>query len=234
MPKDNSHGPGGLIQGLRDKLVSRKEDWAREGRGLTDAEKGIDSDKRPDRLPPGQRLVTNWPVLDLGVQPNIPTDKWRLVIDGLVENPVTWSWDDFTGQPVFKDVSDMHCVTTWSRYDNQWEGVSAKHILSLVRPRPQARFVVFHSFDSYTTNVPLTAIDDNDVLLATKWEGKAIGKEHGGPVRIILPKLYLWKSAKWVKRIEFLAEDLRGFWEERGYHNHADPWKEERYSAQEE
>ncbi|MBT4769059.1 MAG: sulfite oxidase-like oxidoreductase [Rhodospirillaceae bacterium] len=232
MSEDNSHESGGLLKGLYNKLTDRKKDWAREGRGLTDAPN--DSGKRPDRLPPGQHLVTNWPVLDLGVQPDIPTDKWRLVIDGLVENPVTWNWNDFTGQPVFNDVSDMHCVTTWSRYDNQWEGVSAKHILSLVRPQTQARFVVFHSFDSYTTNIPLSAFDDNDVLLATKWDGAVISKDHGGPVRVILPKLYLWKSAKWVKRIEFIAEDRRGFWEERGYHNHGDPWKEERYSAQEE
>lgn len=206
------------------KLVESKERWAAEGRLLTRA-----GPINPQRLPPGQREVKNWPVLDLGIQPEIPLDAWELTIDGLVAHPVTWGWADFRTQPPFEDVSDIHCVTAWSRYDNHWEGVSARHILSVVKPRPEARHLVFHSYDGYTTNVALSVFDDADVLLAHSWEGKPISTEHGGPVRVIVPKFYFWKSAKWIKRIEFVAEDRPGFWEERGYHNEGDPWTEQRY-----
>lgn len=211
---------------IREKLVATKESWARQGRGLT----GETADPARDRLPPGQRLTTDWPVLDLGVVPRVDKSNWQLTVDGLVENPVAWRWDDLTAQPLFRSLSDIHCVTTWSRYDNHWEGVSARHLLSVVRPKPEAAHVVFHSFDGYTTNIPLDAFDDDDVLLATTWEGEPISRDHGGPVRVIVPKLYFWKSAKWVKRIEFVTEDRKGYWEVRGYHNAADPWKEERYS----
>jgi len=209
----------------KDRLIATKEAWAREGRLLT----GKQCNPATDRLPPGQRQVKNWPVLDLGVQPDIPLDKWMLIIDGLVEHPLRWTWDEFRGQPEFHAISDIHCVTTWSRYDNHWTGVSAKHILGLVQPKPAARFVIFHSFDTYTTNVPLAAFDDDDVLLAHGWDGQPIAREHGGPVRVVIPKLYFWKSAKWLKRIEFTTEDRPGFWEVRGYHNNGDPWTEERY-----
>lgn len=208
------------------KLVESKQKWAEEGRLLTGA-------ARPpkQRLPPGQREVKNWPVLDLGVQPEIPLDLWKLRIDGLVENPVTWGWEEFKAQPQEQQVSDIHCVTAWSRYDNHWEGVSARHLLSVVKPKPEATHIVFHSFDTYTTNVKLSVFADDDVLLAHSWEGKPLTVEHGGPVRVIIPKFYFWKSAKWVKRIEFLSADQPGFWELRGYHNDGDPWNEERYSG---
>ena len=215
-----------LVGKIKDKLIATKEAWAREGRLLT----GTTGDPRRERLPPGQRQVKNWPVLDLGVQPDIPLDKWRLAIDGSVENPVRWTWQEFLGQPEFRATSDIHCVTAWSRYDNQWMGISAKHVLQTVRPKPEAKFITFHSFDTYTTNVPLSAFDDEDVLLAHAWEGKPLTREHGGPLRVVIPKLYFWKSAKWVKRIEFTADDRPGFWEVRGYHNNGDPWREERYS----
>ncbi|CAO3449401.1 sulfite oxidase-like oxidoreductase [Azospirillum largimobile] len=211
---------------VRDKLVAAKEQWARDGRALT----GHAADPARDRLPPGQRLVTDWPVLDLGITPKVTTANWTLAVDGLVENPLSWTWEDFQAQPQESFVSDIHCVTTWSRYDNRWEGVSARRLLELARPKPEARFVVFHSFDGYTTNVALSDFDDDGVLLATTWEGQPISRDHGGPVRIVLPKLYFWKSAKWVKRIELLAGDRKGYWEVRGYNNHADPWLEERYS----
>lgn len=207
------------------KLVESKQKWAEEGRLLTGA-----AAPRADRLPPGQREVKNWPVLDLGIQPEIALDQWELTIDGLVENPTSWGWTQFKSQPAFTDMSDIHCVTAWSRYDNHWEGVSAKHILDIVKPLPEARHVVFHSYDGYTTNVALSVFDDVDVLLAHSWEGKPITTEHGGPVRVIVPKFYFWKSAKWVNRIEFVADDRPGFWEERGYHNEGDPWTEQRYS----
>lgn len=214
-----------LIGELKRKLIERKQAWAREGRLLT----GKAGARAGERLPPGQRETRDWPVLDLGLQPEVKPEQWRLRVDGLVENPLDWSFADFTAQPQVDDVSDMHCVTAWSRFDNLWQGVAATHLASLVRPRPEARFVVFHSYDGYTTNVPRAAFEDDDVLLAHAWEGRPIPREHGGPVRIILPKLYLWKSAKWVKRIEYLASDQPGFWEVRGYHNHGDPWTEERY-----
>ena len=215
----------GLGGKIKQKLIATKEAWAREGGLLT----GKHGDPSRERLPPGQHEVKNWPVLDLGVQPNIPLDKWMLIVDGLVESPLRWSWEDFRAQPEFRATSDIHCVTTWSRYDNHWAGVSAKHLLALIRPKPEAKYVIFHSFDTYTTNVPLAAFDDDDALLAHTWEGEAIPREHGGPLRVVIPKLYFWKSAKWLKRIEVAAEDRPGFWEVRGYHNHGDPWDEERY-----
>ena len=215
-----------LFGKIRGKLVRRKEEWAREGRLLT----GKAGDRERDRLPPGQREVRDWPVLDLGVQPSVAPEKWHLRIDGQVAKPFAWDMAAFLAQPQIESVSDIHCVTSWSRYDNRWKGVSARHLLSVARPLPEARVVLFHSFDGYTTNVSLADFDDDDVLLAHSWEGKPLAREHGGPVRVVVPKRYFWKSAKWVCRIEFLAEDRAGFWEERGYHNEGDPWEEERYS----
>ncbi|MBU0725494.1 MAG: sulfite oxidase-like oxidoreductase [Alphaproteobacteria bacterium] len=222
MPDD-----GDIFGQIKQKLVDTKQKWARDGRLLT-GEKPVTAPVNR-KLPPGQREVKNWPVLDLGVQPVVTPKEWQLTVGGMVENPLTWSWTELMDQPVFQDTSDMHCVTAWSRYDNRWEGVSARHLLSLARPKPEAKFVILKSYDGYTTNVPLSAFDDEDVLLATKWEGKAITREHGGPVRLILPKLYLWKSAKWLRNIWFTDKDTPGFWEVRGYHNTGDPWKEERY-----
>jgi DMSO/TMAO reductase YedYZ molybdopterin-dependent catalytic subunit len=212
---------------IKDKLIRSKQEWAKEGRLLT----GMPDEKRANRLPPGQKEVKNWPVLDLGVQPNIvPPRHWKLTIEGLVENPVVWSLEDFLAQPQEEFVSDIHCVTQWSRFDNHWRGVSAHHILDLVKPKPEARHVLFHSYDGYTTNVKLEVFAEPNVLLANTWEGKPLTREHGGPVRVVIPDWYFWKSAKWVSRIEFAKDDKRGFWEVRGYHNEGDPWKEERYS----
>jgi DMSO/TMAO reductase YedYZ molybdopterin-dependent catalytic subunit len=219
-----SENGDGLLGQARRKLIEAKRAWAREGRLLT----GRSGDPGHERLPPGQHQVKNWPVLDLGVQPDVPLDKWRLAIDGLVESPMRWTWEEFSRQPVTRLTSDIHCVTAWSRFDNRWEGVAARQVISAVRPKPEAKFVILHSFDTYTTNVPLSAFDD-DALLAHEWQGAPIPREHGGPVRIVIPKLYFWKSAKWVKRIEFAATDRAGFWEARGYHNTGDPWREERY-----
>jgi len=210
---------------LRRKLVESKERWAKEGRLLT----GHEGDPAHERLPRGQKQVKDWPVLDLGNRPGIALESWRLKIDGLVANPFEWSWKEFTGQPQTVSVSDIHCVTAWSRFDNHWEGVSARHILSLAKPLPEARFVVFHGFDGYTTNLPLKDFDAEDALVAYSWEGKKLPREHGGPARVVVPRLYFWKSAKWVNRIELIASDRPGFWEVRGYHDHGDPWTEERY-----
>jgi DMSO/TMAO reductase YedYZ molybdopterin-dependent catalytic subunit len=216
----------GLIGQIKEKLIRSKEKWAEEGRLLT----GRPDAGRVNRLPPGQKLVTNWPVLDLGVQPDVKPEKWRLQIMGLVENPVALTLEQFRALPQQEFVSDIHCVTAWSRYDNRWQGVSSRTLLDLVKPKTSAGHIVFHAYDGYTTNVALDAFADDDVLLAHSWNGQPISREHGGPVRIVMPKWYFWKSAKWVTRIVFHAEDKPGFWETRGYHNEGDPWKEERYS----
>ena len=216
-----------LPEGAREKLIQRKQEWAGQGRLLT----GHAADPAARRLPPGQRQVATWPVLDLGAQPKIDLQRWRLVVDGLVENPVTLDWDGFNRLPQSELTSDIHCVTAWSRYDNRWRGVRVADLLEHVRPKPEAKFVLLQSFDTYTTNLPLAEFAAHDALLATHWEGEPLTVEHGGPVRVVVPKLYFWKSAKWVKRIQFAAQDQPGFWEVRGYHNHGDPWTEERYSG---
>ncbi|MDA8232214.1 MAG: sulfite oxidase-like oxidoreductase [Magnetospirillum sp.] len=181
------------------------------------------------RLPPGQRAVDSFPVLDLGTRPDVPVAEWRLSVGGAVEAPLIWDWAAFLAQPQVDIVSDIHSVTTWSRYDNRWTGVSARHLLALVRPAAEARVVLFKSWDGYTTNVPLDRFADDDVLLAHSWQGRPLTREHGGPVRVVIPKLYFWKSAKWVRAVTFLDHDVPGYWESRGYHNEGDPWTEERY-----
>jgi DMSO/TMAO reductase YedYZ molybdopterin-dependent catalytic subunit len=215
-----------LIGKIKDKLIQSKEKWAQEGRLLT----GHPDTAHRDRLPPGQKEVKNWPVLDLGVQPDVKPENWRLQILGLVDNPVALTLPQFCELPQTDITSDIHCVTAWSLYDNHWRGVSSRALLDLVKPKSDARHIVFHSYDGYTTNVKLDAFSDDDVLLAHTWNGLPISREHGGPVRIVMPKWYFWKSAKWVTRIVFHAEDKPGFWETRGYHNEGDPWKEQRYS----
>jgi DMSO/TMAO reductase YedYZ molybdopterin-dependent catalytic subunit len=211
---------------IKDKLIATKQQWAKVGRLLT----GKSDEAHANRLPPGQKLVTNWPVLDLGLQPDVPAAEWRLTVDGLVENPVTLTFDAFQQLPQAESISDIHCVTQWSRYDNHWRGVASRDLIALVRPKDEAKHVVFHSYDGYTTNVALDVFAADDVIIAHSWEGEPLPREHGGPVRIVIPRFYFWKSAKWVKRIEFRRDDAPGFWEVRGYHNVGDPWTEERYS----
>jgi len=190
------------------------------------------------KLPIGQHEVKNWPVLDLGEQPEVSTEAWKLEVAGLVENPVTLPWNQFLALPQVDDVSDFHCVTTWSRYDNHWRGVRFKTIAELVVPKDEARFVLCTGYDfmpgsyiPYTVNVPLHRAVEDDVLLVHTWEGKPLPREHGGPCRMITPKLYAWKGAKWIRKIEFLAEDKKGFWEVRGYSNSAEPWLNDRYNT---
>jgi DMSO/TMAO reductase YedYZ molybdopterin-dependent catalytic subunit len=190
------------------------------------------------QLPVGQHQVRNWPVLDLGEQPEVSTDKWRLEVGGLVENPLTLTWKQFLELPQTDDVSDFHCVTTWSRYDNHWRGVRFKTIAELAVPHDEARFILCTGYDfmpgsyiPYTVNVPLARAVDDDVLLVHSWEGEPLPREHGGPVRMITPKLYAWKGAKWIRKIEFLAKDRKGFWEMRGYSNSAEPWFNDRYAT---
>jgi DMSO/TMAO reductase YedYZ molybdopterin-dependent catalytic subunit len=209
------------------KLTATKQRWAREGRFLT----GRTARPEAERLPPGQHLVRDWPVLDLGIQPSIARDRWQLDAFGAVEHPLVWDWPAFHALPQSQDISDIHCVTTWSRYDNAWEGVSTVDILAAVMPKPEAQFVILHSYDGYTTNLSIEDFAAPDAILAHSWQGAPLTQEHGGPVRLVVPRLYFWKSAKWLQRMEFTSIDRPSFWETRGYHNRGDPWAEQRYSS---
>jgi DMSO/TMAO reductase YedYZ molybdopterin-dependent catalytic subunit len=209
------------------KLTRTKEKWAREGRFLT----GKITRPEDQRLPPGQHLTKDWPVLDLGVMPPVSRERWRLDVHGAIENPVFWTFAEFTAQKQSQFTSDIHCVTTWSRYDNEWEGLATRELLAACQPREDARFVVLHSSDGYTTNLALEDFAAEDALLAHSWSGQPLTEEHGGPVRLVVPHLYFWKSAKWLQAIEFVTDDAPGFWEVRGYHNRGDPWAEQRYSG---
>ena len=190
------------------------------------------------QLPVGQHTVKNWPVLDLGEQPQVALGAWKLEVGGLVEHPFVLTWDEFLALPQVEDVSDFHCVTTWSRFDNTWRGVRFRTIAELAVPADAVKHVLCTGYDfmpgsyiPYTTNLPLARAVDDDVLLVHTWEGKPLPREHGGPVRMITPKLYAWKGTKWIRKIEFLAEDRKGFWEVRGYSNSAEPWFNDRYAT---
>ncbi len=213
---------------IKARLIAAKEKAARLRcpRGAAAPAAG---DSARERLPPGQRVVGKWPVLDLGVTPRLDPARWHLAVDGLVAAPADWSWEEFLALPQTEVVADVHCVTGWSLYDSAWRGVAARDLIVRVIPAPEARFVLFRAHDGYTTNVPLARFAAGDVMLAHARNGEPIGPEHGGPVRAVIPGLYFWKSAKWVRRITFAADDAPGYWEVRGYHNDADPWKEERY-----
>ena len=210
---------------MNDDYIARKERWARKMAGQEKP-----AVRSTDRLPPGQRQVHNFPVLDLGNHPGVPLEQWALKISGHVENPVTLSWQQFLALPQFTDTSDFHCVTTWSQFDMAFTGVAFFTLADLVKPKPSATHVFFKSHDDYSTNNPLDVCLDDDVLLAHSWNGQPLPVEHGGPARVIVPKRYAWKGAKWVREITFLDRDILGFWELRGYSNTADPWTEDRFS----
>lgn len=181
------------------------------------------------KLPVGQTETKKWPVLDLGVTPDVPTEKWTLAVDGAVHEPVTLRWNDFMALEQVRDVSDFHCVTTWSRMDVRWVGVRLSDVVALARPKDDATHVMCHAYDGYTTNLSLVEALKPDVLLVHRADDAPLPREHGGPVRVITPQLYAWKGAKWIQRLELLTEDRLGFWEERGYSNTAYPWQNDRY-----
>jgi len=212
---------------FREKYIAAKQKWAEKQKTRGFAPRATAA---TDRLPPGQTLTRGFPVLDLGVKPEIPPDQWTLALAGLIGKPAVLTWAQFNALPQVEDVSDFHCVTSWSKYDCRWGGVAFTTLYELVAPQPEAKFVYFTSYDGYSTNVPLEKCLDDDVLVATRFEGQPLTREHGGPARVIIPKLYAWKGAKFVQGITFLAQDKLGFWEVRGYSNRADPWKEERYA----
>ena len=188
-----------------------------------------DTQQSKDRLPPGQRLTTDFPVLHYAGVPRVDLATWRFEVAGEVAHPLQLSHSEFLALPKVTIISDFHCVTGWSRFDNRWEGVGCKEIASRCAPLASARFVTISSEDNYTTSLPLEQLLDDDVLLAYAHDGKQLAPEHGGPLRLIVPKRYAYKSAKWVKGLKFTVGQEIGFWEDRGYSNSADPWKEERY-----
>lgn len=191
-------------------------------RGLSEAERA--------RVPPGQHVVRDFPVLHAGEVPyRTPPPGWDLRVWGRVANPVRWTLDEVRALPSRTVTCDIHCVTTWSKLGTVWEGVPLSHVLEVVEPLPDATHVIAHAEEGYTANVPLDRLRADDVLLAYAYGGRALEPEHGGPLRLLVPSLYLWKSAKWLRGLEFLHHDEPGFWERLGYSNSADPWKEERY-----
>ena len=185
--------------------------------------------QRKDRLPPGQRLTEKWPVLHYGKVPSIDTAKWTFTIAGLVEAERTLTYEEFVALPQVEVFSDIHCVTTLVALTITWEGVSTAVIKDLVKIKPEAKYVIVQGAGGFTTNLPLDDFFQPDVLFALKHDGQPLTAEHGAPVRLVVPRLYFWKSAKWVTGIKFVAKDEPGFWERAGYHMHGDPWQEERY-----
>jgi len=186
--------------------------------------------ERENRVPPNQRVTEKWPVLHHGGVPNIDISKWTFKIWGLVEKERKLSYEEFMALPRVTVLSDVHCVTGWSKLDNTWEGVNTQVIKELVHILPEAKLVIVHSAGGFTTNLTLEDFFESDVLFAIKHNGELLTREHGYPLRLVVPRLYFWKSAKWVEGVEFAAKDRKGFWESQGYHNRGDPWEEERYS----
>ena len=190
--------------------------------------------KRPQtdtaaRLPPGQYIAQDFPVLSAGPTPHISLDKWSFTLEGLVKEKAVWTWDEVLKLPSQTFQVDISCVTKWTKLDTQWEGISVDTLLEQVELDPKAHFVIAFSHEGYTTNLPLNEILNGKAFVAYRYEGKPLASEHGGPARLVVPHLYFWKSAKWVAGLRFVESDQPGFWESAGYNNHGDPWKEERY-----
>jgi DMSO/TMAO reductase YedYZ molybdopterin-dependent catalytic subunit len=183
------------------------------------------------RLPPGQALTEKWPVLHYGDVPGFDPSRWDFRVAGLVENPVRLSWGEFAVLPKSDMAVDLHCVTRWSRFDTQFEGVPFKVICEMVNPQPQAQFVMVHAEHGFTANVPLADLLRENVMFALRADGADLTPEHGYPLRLVVPHLYLWKSVKWVRGLEFMTDDRPGFWEQNGYHMYGDPWKEQRFDG---
>ena len=183
------------------------------------------------RLPPGQVLTEKWPVLHASHIPRFDPKTWDFRMSGLVEQPVRWTWQEFNQMPMTSVSCDIHCVTRWSKYDNVFEGVHIKEIMRHIKPLATAHYVMERADPDYTTNISIAELVDDDVILALKHNGQPLTAEHGGPLRLVVPKLYFWKSAKWLRGFEFMPEDSPGFWEMYGYHMHGDPFREERFGG---
>lgn len=181
------------------------------------------------KLPPGQYEDRGFPVLSLGPTPDVDLATWKLEVTGLVEKPQSWNWEEFNTLPQNKFHTDIHCVTKWSKFDTNWQGVMIDDIIKIAGLSPSATHLIAHSYDGYTTNLPIEDLINQKAMVALSYEGDPIEAEHGGPARLLVPHLYFWKSAKWLNKLEFTNRDIPGFWETRGYHNYGDPWKEQRY-----
>jgi DMSO/TMAO reductase YedYZ molybdopterin-dependent catalytic subunit len=194
-------------------------------RGFT----GARADDRRDRVPPGQHVVESFPVLSAGPAPRITTEAWKFTLK-VGSRPVkTWSWSEFGALPQTRMIRDIHCVTTWSKLDTSWEGVLVDDILASAGLEAPTEFVLAHSFDGYSTNVPLADLTGGKAMVALRYDGQLLERDHGGPARLLVPHLYFWKSAKWVNGLQFAEQNVDGFWELRGYHSYGDPWREQRY-----
>ena len=202
-------------------------------RGFVGRRDRVDADGAgvASRIPPGQYLTTDFPVLSAGPTPRTSLDRWSLRIEGLVHEPANWTWDELLALPARDWTVDISCVTKWTKLDTAWHGVSLDDLLAAVEVDPRARFVTAHSYGGYTTNLPLTDLLNNQAFVAWQYDGAPLEPAHGGPARLVVPHLYLWKSAKWVRGLRLHEEDEPGFWESLGYHNRGDPWREERYSG---
>ena len=192
--------------------------------------------RRPDgpegRLPPDHHDTgSGWPVLTAEATPQIAPESWKITVDGLVEQPTTWTWDEVHQLPPSTYNGDIHCVTTWSKFDVAFTGVSVDTLLAVATARPDTAFVMAHSSTGYTTNLPLSDVTGGKAWLVWDYGGKPLAPEHGGPVRLLVPHLYFWKSAKWISRLELVSHDQPGFWERNGYHDRGDPWLEQRYQG---
>jgi DMSO/TMAO reductase YedYZ molybdopterin-dependent catalytic subunit len=200
--------------------------------GENSERKKLERERRDDgRLPPGQSLTLKWPVLHAGDVPRVDLSTWDFRIEGLVDKPVRLTWEELNRLPQTEIQCDMHCVTRWSRFDNCFQGVLFTEVMKLVTPKPEARFAVLRGEHGFTTNLPLTDLMMPKTIFAFKHDGEPLSADHGYPVRLIVPHLYLWKSVKWARGFELTAEDVPGFWEENGYHMRGDPWKEQRYDS---
>jgi DMSO/TMAO reductase YedYZ molybdopterin-dependent catalytic subunit len=184
-------------------------------------------DVDPSRIPPGQYVVTDFPVLSAGPTPHTPLDEWSFTISGEVDEPVSWSWEEFTALPTEMVTTDIHCVTKWSKFDTQWKGVSVDRLLDGVDT--ESAYVTAWSDGGYTTNLPLEDVTGGRAWVAYEFGGEPLEPEHGGPARLLVPHLYFWKSAKWLRGLTLTPLDEPGFWETAGYHNYGDPWREQRY-----
>ncbi len=190
--------------------------------------------RQPDqagRIPPGQYLVDDWPVLSAGPTPRTRLDQWRFTIEGLVRQPVSWSWEEFLKLPSKTYVVDISCVTKWTKLDMKWQGVSVDTLIQAVQLDPRAAFITAYSYGGYTTNLPIPDLVNDQAFIAYQADGKPLTPEHGGPARLVVPHLYFWKSAKWIQGFRLEEREQLGFWETLGYHRRGDPWKEERYSG---
>lgn len=182
-----------------------------------------------ERKPPGQHLTSKFPVLHVGAIPDVRLESWAFALGGAVERSLSFDWQQFNALPQTERTEDFHCVTTWSRLDNRWSGVALETLFAMAGVQPQARFALISCYGDYTTSLPIEELLRPEVMIATRHDGAPLEPQHGGPARLVVPRLYAWKSAKWLQRIDLLEDEVLGYWEERGYHRVGDPWSEERF-----